>query len=167
MELRSLLEKNKLAILQKWLAAICDTYPAGTAGFISGSDDMFANPAGHTIAANAENILDGLIGGEDAASLSASIEPIMRIRAVQDFTRDQAVSFISSLKTVISGQLEPGIRRHGLRQEWEGLQARIDDLALLACGIHAEMKEKIRHIRITEIKKRETFLVKLTGSRTI
>jgi len=167
MELRSLLEKNKLVILQKWLAAICDTYPAGTAGFISVSNDMFANPAGHTVAANAERILDGLIGGEDTASLSASLEPIMRIRAVQDFTRDQAVSFISSLKTVISVQLEPGIRRYDLGHEWEELQARIDNLSLLACGIHAEMKERIRHIRMTEIEKREKFLEKLTGSRTL
>ena len=167
MELRSLLEKNKSVILQKWLTAICDTYPAGTAGFINSNNDMFANPAGHTIAANAEHILDGLIRGEDTASLSASLEPIIRIRAVQDFTPLQAVSFINGLKTVINGQLEPVIRRHGLRHEWEELQARIDNLALLASGIHAEMKERIRHIRMTEIEKREKFLEKLTGSRTL
>jgi hypothetical protein len=166
MELRSLLKKNKSAILQKWLAAICDTYPAGTAEFINGNNDMFANPAGHTITANAEHILEGLIRGDDTVSLSACLGPIIRIRAVQDFTPVQAVSFINSLSTVIIGQLKAEILRHSLWDEWEVLQASIDDLTLRSYGIYAEMKERIQHIRIREIEKSQRFLVKLTGSRT-
>jgi len=165
MELRSLIKKKKAVILKKWLAAIYDTYPADTVEFIAGENDMFANPAGHTITANVEYILEGLIRGEDTSALSAYVECIIRIRAVQDFTPAQATSFISSLETVIFSQLKPEICRHNLLDEWEELQARIDNLTLLACGIHAKMKERIQHIRMKEIEKSEGFMVRLMGSR--
>ena len=166
MELRSLIKKKKAVILKKWLAAIYDTYPADTAEFINGNKDMFANPAGHTITVSAEHILEGLIRVEDAAVLSDYLEPIIRIRAVQDFTPAQAVSFINSLKTVISGQLRPEIRRHSLWDEWEKLQASIDNLTLLANEIYAKMKQRIQHIRMKEIENNKRFLIKLTGSST-
>lgn len=165
MELRRLLNKNKSVILKKWLAAIYDTYPADTANFIKGEGDMFSNPVGHTITVNAEHILEGLIGGEDTSVLSDHLEQIIRIRAVQDFTPIQATSFIKSLETVIFSQLKPEIHRHSLLDEWEELQARIDNLTLLACGIHVKMKERIQHIRMKEIENSERFIVRLMGSR--
>jgi hypothetical protein len=165
MELSRLLKKNKPVILKKWLAAIYDTYPADTAEFINGNKDMFANPVGHIITVNAEYILEGLIRGKDTASLSACLEPIIRIRAVQDFTPVQAVSFINSLKTVIIGQLKPEIRRHRLWDDWAELQASIDNLSLLAYEIHTKMKERIEHIRMKEIEKSERFLVRFMASR--
>jgi hypothetical protein len=166
MELSRLLKKNKPVILQKWLATIYDTYPADTAAFINSNKDMFANPVGHTIAVNAEYILEGLTRGEDTVSLSARLEPIIRIRAVQDLTPVQAVSFMNGLKTVITGQLKTEILMHGLWDDWKELQSSIEDLALLACEIHTKMKERIQHIRIKELENSERFLIKLTGSRT-
>jgi hypothetical protein len=166
MKLHRLLENKKPVILKKWLAIIFDTYAADTAKFFNGDKDMFANPVGHTITGNAEYIIEGLIRGEDAAALSACLERIIRIRAVQDFTPVQAVSFMNSLKTVISGQLKPEIRRHRLWDEWEELQASIDNLSLQAYELHAKMKEKIQHIRMKERENNERFLIKLTGSRT-
>jgi hypothetical protein len=165
MELHRLLEKKKPVILKKWLAAIYDTYPADTAEFIKGDNDMFANPVGHTVTANAEYILEGLIRGEDTAALSAHVECIIRIRAVQDFTPIQAVSFMNSLKTVIFSQLKPEIHKHRLWDEWEKLEASVDNLTLMANEIYAKMKQRIQHIRMKEIEKSERFLVKLMGSR--
>ncbi len=77
---------------------IFDTYPADTSRFLKGEKDMFANPVGHTITANAEYILEGLIKGADAASLSAYLEQIIRIRAVQDFTPAAGSVFHEQLK---------------------------------------------------------------------
>ncbi len=165
MELHSLLEKKKPTILNEWLTAILDTYPDDTATFLKDEKDVFANPVGHTIAANAANILEGLIRGEDANAQSVHIERIIRIRAVQHFTAVQAVSFINSLKTVIIDQLKSDISRHGLWDEWEELQATVDNLTLLASNIYAKMQERIEHIRMKEIENNEKFLMKVIGSR--
>jgi len=165
MELQSLLEKKKPIILNKWLTAIIDTYPDDTATFLKDEKDVFANPVGHTIATNTANILKGLIRGEDANAQSVYIERIIRIRAVQQFTAVQAVSFINSLKTAIIGQLESEISRHGLWDEWEEMQATVDDLTLLAFSIYAKTQERIAHIRTKELENNERFLRKLMGSR--
>jgi len=166
MELHRLLEKKKPVILEKWLAAIYDTYPADTARFLEREMDMFSNPVGYNSSANACHILEGLTRGEEEATMSSFLEEIIRIRAVQDFTPDQAVSFVSRLKTVIADQLEPEIRRYNLWSEWEGLQASIDNLKLMAYEIHAKMKQKIQHIRMKELENNERIRMKLMGSPT-
>jgi len=166
MELHRLLEKKKPTILNEWLTEIFNTYSANTATFLKDEGDVFANPIGHTITTNAEHILDGLIKGEDGDELSVYIEQIIRIRAVQHFTPVQAVSFINNLKTVILDQLRPEISRHSLWDEWEELQADMDNLAVLAYGIYTKIQERIEHIRAKEIENNERFLMKLMGNRT-
>ncbi len=165
MELCSLLEKKKPIILKNWVAAILGTYPDDVGAFFKDEMDMFANPVGHTIMTNAENILEGLISGEDAHTQSVYIERIIRIRAVQNFTTVQAVSFINSLKTAIIDQLESEISRRNLRDEWDELQVTVDSLAPLALGIYAKTQERIEHIRRKEIENNEKFLMRLMGSR--
>lgn len=166
MELAKLLKKQRTAILKKWLGEIFATYPADTARFLKGEHDRFANPVGYTIASNAERLLNGLINKSDAASQAACLEPIMRIRAVQDFTPDQAVHFINRLKTVIAAQLGSETRNHGLRDEWGEFETRIDSLTQCAYGLHTKMKEKIAVIRAREIDNSERFAKLFTGSRT-
>jgi len=165
MELHRLLEKKKTFILDKWLTVIFDIYTDDTATFLKDEKDMFANPVGQTITANAGYILEGLIKGEDTDALSVYIERIIRIRAVQPFTAARAVSFINGLKTVIIDQLKPSISRHNLWDEWEELQSTIDKLTHLAFKIFTKMKERIESIRTREIEKNERFLIKLMGSR--
>jgi hypothetical protein len=128
MELRKLLEKQRPAILKKWLVEIFDTYPADTSIFLKGEQDMFANPVGHTITINAEYLVNGLIKKDGDDAMSAYLEQIIRIRAVQDFTPSQAVSFMNSLKPVIIGQLKKQIVKYDLWDEWDEFETRIDNL---------------------------------------
>jgi hypothetical protein len=165
MKLGKILEKKKPAVLKKWLGEIFDTYPADTSRFLKGERDMFANPVGHTITANAERILAGLIKGDDPQSLSVHLEQIMRIRAVQDFTPSGAVSFIAHLKKVITGQLETELNKYSLWAEWAEFETRIDILTQRAYELHMEMKNRIAIIRTREIDKNERFARRLTESR--
>lgn len=167
MQLSKLLEKKRPVILNKWLGEIFDTYPADTSRFLKGEHDMFANPVGHTIKANAEFILAGLIKGDDPRALSPYLEQIIRIRAVQDFTPLQAVSFMNGLKPVIAGQLETEIHKYNRTAEWSELQIRIDHLAQCAYELHAEMKKRIAIIHTREINKNEGFFKRLMESQAI
>jgi len=166
MELLSLLEKKKSVILKEWLAVIFATYPDDTAKFLKDGADLFANPVGHSITTYAEYILEGLIRGEDTDAISAYLEPIIRIRAVQDFTPARATSFINSLKPILRDQIESEISRHSLWHEWEELHSTLDNLSLRAFEIFRKMKERIEHIRMKELENNERFLIKLMGNRT-
>jgi hypothetical protein len=164
MELGKLLERKKPAILKKWLGEIFDTYPSDTSRFLQGEQDMFANPVGHAITANAECILTGLIKGDNPRALSAYLEQIIRIRAVQDFTPSEAVSFIGSLKTVLTGQLKTEIHKYSLWDEWGEFETRIDSLTQCAYELNTEMKKRIDIIRTKEIDKNERFVKRLMES---
>ena len=166
MELSRLLEKNRPASLKKWLGEIFDTYPSDTSRFLQGEMDIFANPVGHAITANAECVLKGLIRGDDPRALSAYLEQIIRIRAVQDFTPSEAVSFIASLKTVITGQLKTEINKYNLCDEWGKFETRIDSLTQCAYELHTEMKKRIDLIRTKEMDKSEAFAKRLIKSCT-
>jgi len=165
-DLRSLLIEKRPAILKKWLGEIFDTYAADTSRFLKGEQDRFANPVGHTITKNAEYLLHGLIRKDDTASLAAHLEQIIRIRAVQDFTPAEAVSFIGSLKTVITGQLETEIHKYNLWDEWGDFETRIDSLTQCAYELHTEMKKRIGIIRTKENDKSERSVKRLMVSYT-
>jgi len=166
MELSKLLEKQRPAILKTWLREIFDAYPVGTSRFLKGEQDMFANPVGHNIAVNAEYLLNGLIRKDSDASMSSYLEQIIRIRAVQDFTPSQAVSFMDSLKPVIISKLKTEITKYSLGAEWGELETRIDSLAQCAYELYEEMKQRIDIIRTKEMDKSERFVKRLMENRT-
>jgi len=167
MELSRLLEKNRPAILKKWLDEIFGTYPADTSMFLKGRKDRFANPVGHTITVNAGHILEGLIKGDDAGSLYGYLEQIIRIRAVQDFTPPQAVAFMGSLKPVITNQIKTELHEYNLGNDWAEFETRIDSLTQRAYESHAGMKKNIDAIRRRQIDKSEKFLTRLMESRAV
>jgi hypothetical protein len=158
MELRRLLEQKKTLILKEWISAIFETYTDDTGEFFRDELDMFANPVGHTLRASTQNILEGLIAGNDAGTLASYAEEIIRVRAVQDL-------FIEKLKTVITSHLKPEIHKYQLSDGWDVLLAVIDDLSLLAYEKHRVITGQIQSIRLGEIEKRERFLTKVTESR--
>jgi hypothetical protein len=166
MNLHRLLQKKKSAIRKRWLDEIFTSYPPDACHFLKDEMDVFANPVGHTISANADYILEGLIKGDDTSSLSPYLEWIIRIRAVQDFTPTQVVSFVGSLKSATIGLLQTDIQKHNLWEEWEELSARIDTLTLMSFEIYTKMKEKIHSIQMKELEKSEKFLIRLMESRT-
>jgi len=162
MNLIQSLTAKKAAILRKWADAVFDTYPGDTAAFLQKEQDRFANPVGYATRISLEKILDGLLTGSDIHALSAYIEDIIKIRAVQDFSPPQAASFPLLLKKVIIDEIKIAQVPAG---EWIDLETRIDSLTLSAFEIYAKMQEKMHHIRMKELEKSEGFLIKLMESR--
>ena len=167
MELRSLLKKKKAVILKKWLAAIFDTYPAGTANFIKDEGDMFANPVGYTISNGAGQLLGGLIRGDDPLALQGCLEKIIKIRAVQDFTPSQAVAFITDLKTVIRDEAMDGVTKYGLMDELKELEIKLDCLAGYGAEQYASIKKQILELAAKEALKADEFQARVISIRRV
>ena len=167
MELRSLLKKKKAVILKKWLAAIFDTYPAGTANFIKDEGDMFANPVGYTISNGAGQLLGGLIRGDDPLALQGCLEKIIKIRAVQDFTPSQAVGFMLDLKTVIRDEVMGEVTKYGLLDELKELEMKIDRLAGVSHELYTNIKKQIRELAAKEAMKAGEFQTRVISIRRV
>ena len=140
-----------------------ETYPSDTLRFMKKQKDRFANPVGYTISKEIENIYEELLQGIDAERVSPILERIIRIRAIQDFTPSQAVSFIFLLKRVIQKELKTEIRENRLSDEVLIFESRIDDLALLGFDIYSKCREKIYELRANEAKNQVSRLLQRAG----
>ena len=161
MSLKNLLIKGKKAILKKWLDLILDTYPADGAKAYKRNTDRFTNPVGYTISKELNTLYEELLHGMDYDKLHASIDNIVRIRAIQDFSPSQAIAFVFLLKKAIRQEVESEILANHLFKEYIEFESRIDELALLAFDIHIMCREKIYELKVNEIKAERGMLVKL------
>lgn len=153
-----ILKQRKSIILEKWFQVIVDTYPSDAANFLKLKKDKFQNPVGQTILEEIENLFDELIEQMDKEKINVSIENIMRIRAVQDFSPSEAVSFLFQLKKTIVSEINVQIPTENIISEFLEIESRIDQLALIAFEYYSKSREKIYEIRIKEIKKWSTGL---------
>ena len=153
MRLKGLLSDKKSAILGRWFDAIVDTYPADTSKFLKKQKNQFANPVGSTILQGTENIFDGLIKGIDKDAISPFLDNIIRIRAVQDFTPPQALSFIFLLKKIVRDEISKEVFDNELSKELLELDSEIDNLALISFEIFMQCREKLYEIKANEVKR--------------
>ena len=152
MTLENFLPEKKSAILEKWFDLILNTYPADTSNFLKKQKNRFANPVGHTIYEGIEKIFDSLIQGVDLENVFPFLDNIIRVRAVQDFTPSQAISFVFSLKKVIREELESDKNVTVPYNELLDLDSRIDALAMVSFDIFIKCREKLYEIRANELR---------------
>lgn len=146
--LTGILAKQRDAIIGEWLAQALQTYPDQTSRFLLQHKDPFRNPVGHTLKEGFTVLFDELLGGVDASRVAAALDSIVRIRAVQDFSPSQAVSFLFLLKRIIREKTDSDAA--GLKF----LEDRIDEMALLAFDLFMKCREKIHEIQAGEARRR-------------
>ena len=159
--LEHLLSQKRAAILKRWLGLILGTYPADSSRFFKREKDRFVNPVGYTISLEIEALYDELLQGMNRDKLSASLDNIIRIRSVQDFSPSQAIAFVFLLKKAIREELASEIRENQLFEELLRFESRIDQLALLAFDIYMKCREKVYEIRVNEVKAERERVFKL------
>jgi hypothetical protein len=157
MELKQLLLQRQAAILKRWFDLILGTYPPDTAAPMQKGKDPFTNPVGSTISQGIETVFRGLLENGDSEGLSASLNSILKIRSVQDFSPSKAVGFIFLLKKAIEETLKSEIHKEPIQEEWLKFNSKIDGIALHAFDLYMDCREKICEIRVNKARaERET-----------
>ena len=158
MGLNEALAANRGAVLERWFQAVLDTYPADTARFLASGADPFANPVGHTVREGLGRLYDRFVAEVPASELTAAIDGIVRIRAVQEFTPSAAVGFVYTLRGILREELAgSGIDPAGLA----ALEQGVDRLALAAFDVYMQCREKIFEIRVREIRESQRLAARL------
>jgi hypothetical protein len=158
MALDEVLVAKRAAVLARWFQAVLATYPADTARFLAAGADPFANPVGHTVREGLGRLYDHLVADAPPADLSAAIDGIVRIRAVQEFAPSAAVGFVYALKGILREELAGS----GLDPAGQAtLESGVDRLALIAFDVYMQCREKIFQIRVREIKESQLLAARL------
>ena len=161
--LKGLIEKNKNDIIQKWFEATIQTYAPDTAQFYKGQKDPFANPVGNITAKGVEFLLDQLLNDFDPDAAKTYLDPVIRIRAVQNFTPSRATAFILRLKKVLRDCLSDHLQDAGIVRELLAFESKIDQLCLMAFDIYMTCKEKIYQISANDMRSQALKAFKRAG----
>ena len=132
-------------IAERWYARTLESYPAETQPFLREERDPFRNPVAATMRNSLRVLAGEITGAMEAERTRAALLDIVRVRAVQDFSASEAVSFVFVLKDVL--------------RECEGLNAeaerRVDELALTAFDAYMDCRERIAALRVKEAQRRQ------------
>jgi hypothetical protein len=149
MDLETLLAEKKKVVIKKWVDQVLDSY--GSPEFFKKQKDRFANPVGATISDGLSKLYEVLVGNRDLAEASKPLEDIIKIRAVQDFAPSQAVSFVYQFKNIVRQELTKEKNVNEILATLAPLEARIDQVALMAFDFYMNCRERLHQIRVNEV----------------
>ncbi len=145
-KIKKSLETNKKKILDQWFDATIKTYPAETARVLSRIKNKFDNPVGAATHEGLEAVFEEMLKEMAPANLEDALDPIIRIRAVQNFTPASAVGFVFDLKEIAKKIMEPEL--HGT------FDRQVDQIVLAAFNRYMKCRESIFLLKATEAKRR-------------
>ena len=164
MKLEDLLKQKASHIRKRWLNLIIDTYPADSQRFFREQKDRFANPVGTALSRAVETLYHELLHGMDPEKVHSSLDEIVRIRAVQDFSPAGAMTFIFLLKKVLREELHQEIKESTEAcEELLALESRVDEMALRGFDLYMNCREKVYEIRAKEAKNHVSRLLRRAG----
>ena len=150
MGLEKVLAKKKDAIVKDWFDLVANTYAPDTAKFIRTRKDSFSNPVGGNLAKGLSGIFEQLLTDPDRETVKSYLDPIIRIRAVQNFSPSQATAIILALKKVIRDHLKKDLSDGRTANALLRFESKIDSLCLFAFDLYMECREKIYELKTNE-----------------
>nr|MDA8163470.1 RsbRD N-terminal domain-containing protein [Desulfobacteraceae bacterium] len=156
MDFNTFLQDNNVVIVDRWIDRVLATYAPESKRIFKRAEDQFANPVGFHVAQRLRDFFRIFCEEEDPAAGAAALEQLIRIRAVQDFTPAEAVSFIFELKGIVAeeyrkvGGFDPEV--------WLGFAQRVDTVALMIFDMYLANRERLYQVRIAELKSGRSIL---------
>lgn len=163
MNLKHLLKEKRSQIVKKWCDAVLSTYPKQSQKFLRKQKDAIANPIGNTISQGLESVFDELLNDPESDEISLFLDNIIRVRAIQDFSPSQAVSFMFDLKEIVRDELRNQVGQGDISEELVSFESEIDGLAMRGFDIYTRCREKIFEIRVNEVRNQSARLLKMAG----
>ena len=154
MTLTDLLAEKKTIIVERWLNRVLEDYPSDTQSFFRENKSPYSNPIGVTLRKGMEEIIAQIQRPLSVEEARATLEPVMKIRAVGNLPSSGGDDFILPLGEIVSEIVKEEKRKDLLGREFLDLNSNISRLALLGRNLYSECREKVNQLRIKEREKR-------------
>ena len=150
MDLAEGFRNHREKIVNKWVEYTLSTYISS--GFFLKEHDKFANPVGGNIREALGRLFLLLCKGADPKEFVPSLEQIMSIRSVQEFSPSQAVAPLNAVKHITREVFAADKERCQLVNELYDFEFAVDLAVLAAFDIYMQFRERLYQVRINEIK---------------
>lgn len=171
MDIAELCRNRRDVLVESWVNRFFASYPLDSKGFMRTSRDRFANPVGETTRMAAGVLFDAVIGMDaDPATVKQALHDLIWIRAVQDMPPSKAVGALYLLKELLRSEVLPECLKpehSGLTvlKEYLAMESRLDTLGLMALDMYAEARERVFRIRVEEVKRSQSQVIRLAKLR--
>jgi len=165
MSIEKLIAEKRPLIVGRWREILLDAYPSQSSARYASEKDPFANPVGHAIEKGAASLFDSVFGEEKVEKLSPFLDDIIRLRAIQDSSPAEALSFIFRMKQVLR-EFSREIARDGDRDilfKLLSFESRLDTQALHCFNAYSKCREKIYELRVNEVRNHTFRLLQQAG----
>jgi len=122
-----------------------------------------ANPVGYSIKEKTEDLFVELINEDEFNSekISSIMDEIVRVRAVQDFSTSEAISFMFLLKDTITDELKKLTETDKtLLYDVVSFYGKIDKAVMIAFEIYSKCREKLFEIKVEGVKNQVSGLLR-------
>jgi hypothetical protein len=159
-----LLETRKDTIVDRWVDEVLSAYPSDAAALFRKQRDPFANPLGHSVREGVRGVFQAILDGMPEEPLHEHLDRILRIRAVQEITPTEAVSFVFPLRAIVREVIPEAEEEKRHRGGLAALDRTIDQVALAAFELYAARREELSRLRVNEVKRQVAwFFEKMRG----
>ena len=160
MKLEEVLRNKSSKIIKRWQNKIIESYPEDTQRFLKKEKDRFANPVGYIMSHGIEELYNAFVN-QDHKRMITSLEDIIRIRSVQDFTPSSSVYFVLELKEIIKEEVDD-LNDYPKEEKGE-LDRRITSLLLMAFDIYEQCRYRLYELRVNEVRNEVSGLLKMAN----
>jgi hypothetical protein len=158
-----LLKEEADTIVERWGHAVLSSYPSDAAILFRKQQDPFANPIGASVRKGTRGTFQAILNGMDTEELRSHLDTMIRVRAVQDFTPSQALSFVFALRSIVREVIPELDANPRLQEERTELDQIIDRVALVAFEVYAACREELMALRVTEMKRQVSWVFQKLG----
>lgn len=149
----AVLREKQGKIIEKWTEEAFSVYPPESARFFSDTKDPFANPVGTAIRRGITLLFEEAVKDPmDLNKANAALEPIIRLRAVQEMSPSKAVSFIFAIKKLVRKEFIGLPQDKSLAICLSALDANADGMMLLAMDMYMRCRQTVYALRINQAK---------------
>ena len=147
MQIETILSRRKEIIINQWIDLVISSYAPDTAQFIKSRKDRFANPIGSKITFGLTGLFEQLLADTNEEEVRKYLDPVVRIRAVQQFTASEAIAFVLALKSIVEKNLKFELRDSQTAGAYRAFSSKIDAMSLVAFDIYMECREKLYQLK--------------------
>lgn len=154
MEPEEIFREEQVEWISKWFKAVLESYPAESAQFFRKTKDPFSNPVGATIRKGLNDLYPILLQEKpDRGRIVEVLEPIVRLRAVQEFTPSAALSFLFDIGRIIEAGVEK-VRQtdSAVEDRLKIISDNIEAMVLIAFDLYMDCKKKIYTLRANQAR---------------
>ncbi|MCF8024709.1 MAG: RsbRD N-terminal domain-containing protein [Desulfobacteraceae bacterium] len=137
----------------RWFDALMRTYPEESARFFKDTRDPFANPVGATLEKGIRDLFEVVTADTfDNEAAKTALEPMVRVRAIQEMSPSEALGFITEIKAIVKQDAAADSRKSTVAEKARCIVDNADKALLTAFDLYMDCKKRVYHLRARQAR---------------